>query len=357
MPVQASGVQGSEPNTEQIASAIQQSMYERTHLDDHDGRDNGPLKDIIAHSDSLYKYISWEDPLRTLGSYIGALSILFGAHYLPLTQFALKAGATTLGVISMTELANRQFSPDTFLSRLRPKEYKKVPEPTLNATLKDIHDFVQFAVVQVQKILYGQDLSKTFAAFVGLAALFILIKVISPFGLALLGLTTLYIVPLIISPRGREVVHDVGARAEELGKKAAEDGSALAQAGKAKAMELSSQGQKAAMNTQRHVEDLSQSGKQFVIDQSTHARNTATDVFDATAQNFKLPDVGMNVINTTSGTGKSILSDQEQYSNVSFPAPSKQPVNGNKSISGGSLSAAPPDELRNQYYEAGQPGH
>jgi hypothetical protein len=38
-----------------------------------------------------------------------------------------------------------------------------VPEPALNATLRDIHDFVQYAAVQVQKVVFGQDLGKTFA--------------------------------------------------------------------------------------------------------------------------------------------------------------------------------------------------
>jgi hypothetical protein len=41
--------------------------------------------------------VQWEDPIRTLALYLGATSILFGAHYLPLTQIALKAGVTTFG--------------------------------------------------------------------------------------------------------------------------------------------------------------------------------------------------------------------------------------------------------------------
>lgn len=39
----------------------------------------------------------WEDPLRTLGSYFGTLGLLFGLHYFPLTQLALKGAATILG--------------------------------------------------------------------------------------------------------------------------------------------------------------------------------------------------------------------------------------------------------------------
>jgi hypothetical protein len=124
--------------------------------------------------------LQWEDPTRTLSVYISALSILFGAHYLPLTQVALKVGVTTLGgmqspsdmtfetnsylsVVSVTEFASRTFAANSLSARLRPKEYKKIPESTLNATLKDIHDLIQYAVVQAQRIVYGQDLDKSFA--------------------------------------------------------------------------------------------------------------------------------------------------------------------------------------------------
>lgn len=118
---------------------------------------------------------------------MGAISIILGAHFLPLTQLALKAGATILGgmessranlsthitlgmnhtdsessAIFITELASRSFGPNTLLARLRPSEYKKFPESTLNATLKDIHDLIQYAVVQAQRIVLGQDLGKTF---------------------------------------------------------------------------------------------------------------------------------------------------------------------------------------------------
>lgn len=61
------------------------------------------------------------------------------------------------------ELGSRSFSANSLSTRLRPKEYKKIPESTLNATLKDIHDLIQYAVVQAQRIVFGQDLDKTFA--------------------------------------------------------------------------------------------------------------------------------------------------------------------------------------------------
>ena len=66
-------------------------------------------------------------------------------------------------MVSVTELASRTLGNHSLSAQLRPKEYKKIPESTLNATLEDIHDFVQYAVVQAQKVVFGQDLQKTFA--------------------------------------------------------------------------------------------------------------------------------------------------------------------------------------------------
>ncbi|KAH7146146.1 Reticulon-domain-containing protein [Dactylonectria macrodidyma] len=313
MPVQADGAQHSEQDREKIASAIQQSLPKNTNSEDHEEQVvNGPLKEIIAHQDSLYKYISWEDPVRTLGSYIGALSILFGLHYLPLTRLALKAVTTILGVISVTEFASRIFGPNTFLARLRPKQYQKVPESTLNATLKDIHDFVQYSVVQVQRIVYGEDLDKTFAAFLSFTALYWLIKVLAPFGLAVLGLTSLYIAPLITSPRGREVAHDTRVRANELATAAADKGNTIARDGKAKAMELSSKAREAVDDTGRRTRGLAENGKQTATDLFTKARYPTSGAAEGTAGDVeRLPEMGTNTINDGSDTVKLSLGDAE----------------------------------------------
>ncbi|KEY72114.1 hypothetical protein S7711_00128 [Stachybotrys chartarum IBT 7711] len=245
------------------------------HTADTTSEHTGPLKKIVANQDSLYKYISWEDPVRTLGSYLGALSILFGVHYLPLTQLALKAGATLLGVVTATELVHGTFTPNTILARLRPREYKRIPESTLNDTLHDIHDFAQYTVVQAQRIVFCQDWEKTLAAFIGLTVLFWLNKLVPPFGLAIIGLTSVYIAPLVNSPRGQEVAHDAAVRADELRVAAVNNSQKLAQDGKAKASELSSQAQVTAQNAQRRAGELAQNGKQAAVDLANQATNKA----------------------------------------------------------------------------------
>jgi len=316
----ASGeVQHSDQETAEIASTIQHALHEKTQPETENP---GPFKQIIAHSDSLYQYINWENPIRTLGLYIGALSIVFGAHYLPLTQVALKAGVTTLGAVSISEFISRLISEDSLSTRLRPKEYKKIPESTLNATLNDIHDLIQYAVVQAQRIIFGQDLDKTFAAFLGLTGLYWLIKVVSPLWLTVMGLTSIFIAPLISSPQGRRAAHDAGVRAQELVNTAAEKGTVLARNSKDKAAELSSK------------------EKQMAADLSSRARDTTSDISGTTAENIrKLPQMGSKAVNEAPSSMSSTFRDDKR--NISTSAsnnlhenPDKKP-DGNRSANDG----------------------
>jgi len=293
VPVSGDSVQHSDQETAGIASTIQHALHERAHLEPEQP---GLFKKILAHPDSLYKYINWEDPIRTLGLYIGALSILVGAHYLPLTQVVLKGGVTTLGVVSVTEFASRLFSASSLSTRLRPKEYKQIPESTLNATLKDIHDFIQYAVVQAQRIVFGQDLGKTFAAFLGFTVLYWLTKVVSPFWLIVMGLTSIFVAPFVSSQQGRAAAHDASVRAQELSNAAAEQGRVLAKNGQVKAAELSSK------------------GKQTAADLSAQARGTASDISGTATENVrKLPQIGTNAINKAPGIVSSAFGDAKGY--------------------------------------------
>lgn len=303
MPV-GTGTDGpqNQQDTAKMAQAIQQSVYEQTHpkpLALPAPERPGPLKEILAKQESLYKYVSWEDPLRTIGSYIALVSLLVGAHYMPLTRWALKAGVYIFGAVCVTEFANRAFGPDTFLSRLRPKPYKKVPEPVLDATLKDIHDFVQYCAVSSQRVLYGEDLNKTFAVFLGFTAMYWLIGVASPFALSLIGVTSLYIAPLVLSPQSRElagaVAQDGAVLAKDLANAAAESGKSAIESGKS-AMESG----KATVNSglQKGKETVNSglgggkaivnngldSGKAKVNSGINMASNTATQVADQAAR-------------------------------------------------------------------------
>ncbi|KAK5228980.1 hypothetical protein LTR47_008138 [Exophiala xenobiotica] len=340
LPVSADDAQHPDQNTAEITSAIQETLHKKAHPEEYKKPEHpGPLKQIIAHQDSLYKYISWENLTQTLGSYVGLMGIIFGAHYLPLTQTILKAAVAILGVVSVAEFASRSFGPDSLSTRLRPKEYKTVPEETLNATLKDIHDLIQFAVVQGQKILFGQDLDKTFGAFLGLTVLYWLIKVVSPFWLAVIGLTSIYIIPLVASPRGRAAAHDASVRAQDLASAASETGQRHVQNGKAKVAELSSAAQEVVSDGQGRIQNLAQSGKDTVADLSGRAKGSASDMYGAAAESVRtLPQTGASAINKGSDTVNSSLGQAKRNISSTLSTDIDGTSDENRPVTGGAVN-------------------
>jgi hypothetical protein len=312
VPAPTDGTQQSGQDPAELASKIERVLSEESHPNSEE--EKGPLKELIAHQDSLYRYLSWEDPVRTLGSYLAALSVLFGAHYLPLTYWVVKAGAAVFGFISLSEVVGRYVGRDTFLARLRPCEYKTVPEPILNATLKDIHDFVQYSAIQVQRTIFGEDLRKAFAAFTGFTALFLLMNIASPFSLAVLGLTSLYIAPLAASPHGRALAKDATAQGQRLANTAAEKAGVLTEETKAKAADLSVKTRETAGNVQQSVGNLAQAGKETINDISSQSMNKATDVSRATSE---------KVAKVQQGVGNLAQSGKETVSALSSQARNK----------------------------------
>lgn len=242
----------------------------------------------MVDRESLYKYIDWSDPARTMGSYVGVVGFLCGAHYLPLTQTALKYGATVLGVTASVEYVHRTFTPNTILARLRPTRYKTIPEPVLNGTLKDVHDLVQYLVVEAQKVVFGENLGASFVGFLSMFTLYWLVKLVSPFALMLLSVTLVYLSPLIWSPQARqlaqdaqvratEIAQDAQVRATELGNTALESSQALVNDGKQKAAQLSNSAQETAINAKRRASELAQSGSQAGADALHQATDKATN--------------------------------------------------------------------------------
>ncbi|KAH7186113.1 uncharacterized protein B0J16DRAFT_356170 [Fusarium flagelliforme] len=295
MPVQTGGAEQSEQNPGECNGLrnLTNDGEKNRNSDGHNlQEEKGPLKELIAYKDSLYKYINWEDPVPTLGAYLSSLSVLFGAHYLPLTQLAVKAGAVIFGIIFLTEFTSRQFGPNT-----------TVPVPTLNATLRDIHDFVQCAVVQLQKIIYGEDLGKTFVAFLSFITMFWVMKVASPFSLAVLGLTSVYIAPLVNSSHERAVAQDATARGKELANAATEKGKTLAEDGKSRATELSTKARECSEGVQQRVANLTHSGKPAANNMSGQ---------DTAENPGKLRDMGVNAIGKAPSIAKPTFDDAEQ---------------------------------------------
>lgn len=104
-----------------------------------------------------------------------------------------------------------------------------------------------------------------------------LIKILSPFGLALVGLTSVYIGTLIASPRGRAATREAGRRASDVTNAAAQRGKAFARSSKKQAADMSTQASQAASNASQNIADSVSSGTRTAADSVSSGTKSAVN--------------------------------------------------------------------------------
>ncbi|KAH0302386.1 hypothetical protein KCU74_g18292, partial [Aureobasidium melanogenum] len=92
-----------------------------------------------------------------------------------------------------------------FASRMRPRKYYTIPRETLEASLDDVEQLINFFVIEFQRIMFGENVFVTVGAFFIAFISYFLVKIMPTWGLALLFTTLIYTIPLIYI-NNREVI-------------------------------------------------------------------------------------------------------------------------------------------------------
>ncbi|KAK3648979.1 hypothetical protein LTR56_007111 [Elasticomyces elasticus] len=151
----------------------------------------------LTHYHSLfYSLLSWENPRATAISYAALVLAIFACRYLPLVRYGLRLTWIVTGITAAAELAGRMAFNQGVASKLRPKKYYTIPRETLESSLEDLEQLINFFVIEFQRILFAENVYATVAAFATSLITYFLIKVTPAWGLALIGATVVYFVPL-----------------------------------------------------------------------------------------------------------------------------------------------------------------
>ncbi|KAH0145218.1 hypothetical protein KCU86_g23068, partial [Aureobasidium melanogenum] len=87
----------------------------------------------------------------------------------------------------------------------RPRKYYTIPRETLEASLDDVEQLINFFVIEFQRIMFGENVFVTVGAFFITFISYFLVKIMPTWGLALLFTTLIYTVPLVYI-NNREVI-------------------------------------------------------------------------------------------------------------------------------------------------------
>jgi hypothetical protein len=69
----------------------------------------------------------------------------------------------TCPVVTLAELAGKLVAGTSLTSSIRPRRYYKIPKETLEATLDDVEQMINFFVIEVQRIVFAENIPATAA--------------------------------------------------------------------------------------------------------------------------------------------------------------------------------------------------
>ena len=113
-------------------------------------------------------------------AFLGTVLFIFGARYLPALRWTFKiisyalAGmlqktqvtiqklfAKFLTVTASAEVAGKLVLGSGLTSSMRPKRYFTIPKESLEASLEDVEQLINFFVIEFQRILFAENVTAT----------------------------------------------------------------------------------------------------------------------------------------------------------------------------------------------------
>ncbi|KAI9761833.1 MAG: hypothetical protein M4579_000773 [Chaenotheca gracillima] len=160
---------------------------------------------LTNYHSMFYELLTWEHPRATALAFAGNIAFIFAARYLHVLRYIFKALYVVLGLTAAAEVAGKVTFSSGIASQFRPRRYYTLPKDTIDAALGEVHELLNFFVIEFQRLLFAENVLNTVAAFLAAFVSYYLIKVVPLWGLTLIGTSVLYLTPLIYLSN-REVI-------------------------------------------------------------------------------------------------------------------------------------------------------
>ncbi|RJE26691.1 hypothetical protein PHISCL_00922 [Aspergillus sclerotialis] len=160
---------------------------------------------LTRYHSLLYSLLSWEQPRATAVSYLSVISFIFAARFLPLLRWVFKFVYLSLGLTLAAEIAGRVVLSQGLAGSFRPRKYFTIPRETLEASLEDIQQLLDFFLIEFQRVLFAENIVHTVAAFSAAFIAYWLIRFLPFWGLSFIAANIAYLGPLVYM-NNREVI-------------------------------------------------------------------------------------------------------------------------------------------------------
>jgi hypothetical protein len=107
--------------------------------------------------------LSWDNPRASGIAFLSAVLFIFAARYFNILRYGFKLTWMTLGVTIAAEVAGKTLLGQGLASQIRPKKYYTVSKETLDSLTGDIHELINFFVIESQRIVFAENVFASIA--------------------------------------------------------------------------------------------------------------------------------------------------------------------------------------------------
>ncbi|KAL7628944.1 hypothetical protein AAE478_000461 [Parahypoxylon ruwenzoriense] len=162
----------------------------------------------LTHYHSFFsELLSWNNPRASAIAYASVVSLIFVARYLDVIRYTFKLTWMALGITVLAEVTGKAILGNGLATQFRPRKYYTIPRETLDALIGDVHELLNFFVIESQRILFAENVTASVVAAVGAFLSYYLVKIVPYWGLALIATTLLFFVPLIYATNQELIDH------------------------------------------------------------------------------------------------------------------------------------------------------
>jgi len=311
----------------QNAANVTQAEYRKTadELNQLGARVPGPSSEhkpeqYITHFHNFfYDLFTWKFPRATGISFAAALSLIITSGYVNILRYVFKAMYLLFAASAVAEFAGKPLGMQGFVSQIRPKHYAIIPRDALESVFAEIHELVNFFVLEFQRLLFAENIFATIVAFVASFIGYVAIKYISAWTLIFISTITAFTAPLIYL-QNQEVID---AKLHEVNQIVNEKLTVARNTTEKYATEAANQAKATAAQLQERAFELTGQAKQSVnaaIPKVQEAANNAAQTAQQTYNNAT-----QSTINATKLASEKVRGVTGSVANA--PASSPAPVN------------------------------
>ncbi|KAK7403118.1 hypothetical protein QQX98_011108 [Neonectria punicea] len=152
----------------------------------------------LTHYHSFFsELLSWNNPRASAIAYVTIVALIFSARYLDILRWGFKFSWMVLGVTVLAEVVGKAVFNNGLATQVRPRRYYTVPRDTLDTLIGDVHELVNFFVIEAQRIIFAENIAASCAAWVAAFISYFLVKLVPYWGLAVISASVIFFVPLV----------------------------------------------------------------------------------------------------------------------------------------------------------------